>query len=322
MNDSIKVSVLIPIYKVENFLEKMLDTVFTQTYSNLYYVFVNDNSPDMSLEILKRAIKKYGIDSDRYTIITHKENEGVAKSRKDCIENAKGDYIYFVDADDWIDNDAIEKMVDATKGGLVDIIGCDYIDELGNDNSLYHHENYADTCYENMVRCINYDVSPVLWKLLIRKQLFKCFSITSGIDIGEDYAITIKLFYYARSFVALNKAFYHYVHGNQLKLSYQRRRSLYDHIEIVKEVEKFLEDKKVLDEEVKNKLNLRKFNIKSNFLVKQTWDSRAYRDVFPNVNTLWRFLNYGKKEKIKFWLAEKKLFFLLKIYRIIWNSRL
>ena len=114
-----KVSILMPIYKVEQYLEKTLDSIFTQTYLNIEYVFVNDCSPDNSLTVLKDTISKYGIDDSKYTIINHKQNEGIAVSRTDCIANAKGDYVFFVDSDDWIEKDAVEQMVSATKNGSV-----------------------------------------------------------------------------------------------------------------------------------------------------------------------------------------------------------
>ena len=125
--ESIKVTILMPIFKVEQFLEKTLDSVFTQTYQNLDYVFVNDCSPDNSIQVLKDTISKYGIDTKRYVIVDHEENEGIAVSRADCIANANGDYVFFVDSDDWIEKETVEKMVEATQGGTIDIVGCDYM---------------------------------------------------------------------------------------------------------------------------------------------------------------------------------------------------
>ena len=79
MDKSISVSILMPIYKVEQYLEKTLDSIFTQTYPNIEYVFVNDCSPDNSLQVLKDTIAKYGISKDRFVIVNHLQNEGVAR---------------------------------------------------------------------------------------------------------------------------------------------------------------------------------------------------------------------------------------------------
>jgi glycosyltransferase involved in cell wall biosynthesis len=119
MDNTLKVTILMPIFKVEQFLEKTLDSVFTQTYQNIDYVFVDDCSPDNSLQVLNRTIVKHGIEPQRYVIVNHQQNEGIAVSRADCLAHAKGDYVYFVDSDDWLEKDAVEQMVQATNNGAI-----------------------------------------------------------------------------------------------------------------------------------------------------------------------------------------------------------
>lgn len=313
MKQTIRVSILMPIYKVEQFLEKTLDSIFTQTYSNLDYVFVNDCSPDNSLQVLIDTIKKHGIEKERYTIINHENNEGIAVSRTDCIANAKGDYIFFVDSDDWIEKDAVEQMVAATQSGTIDVVGCDFMKDFLSGKTTYHHENYADSCSENMYRCLNYEIATVLWKLLIRRSLFDNFTITPHVDIVEDYIMSVKLYYYATSFVHLPKAFYHYVQYNQARVSLQTLWSVNMHIKGVEEVEKFCREKGLFTDNVEHKLLLRKFNIKSNFLTKQLLDYQSYKQTFPEAKGIWREINYSRKERLKFWLAEHGFYLLLKL---------
>lgn len=297
-----------PIYKVEQYLEKTLNSIFTQTYQNIDYVFVNDCSPDNSLQVLKSTIEKHGIEESRYTIINHEQNEGIAVSRADCIANAKGDYVLFVDSDDWIDPDMVQILLDATDNGGIDIIGSDIAGDYLDGKVAYHHEKYGETCRDNLIKCLNYDINTVLWKLLIRRSLFDNFTITPHVDIVEDYIISVKLYYYAKSFKAVPKAMYHYVQYNQARVSLQLRRSINNHIKGVHEVETFCREKGIYDDVVEEKLLLRKFNIKSNFLTKQLRDIKAYKTVFPEANRVWRKIPYSRKEKIKFWLAEKILF--------------
>ena len=313
MGQIITVSILMPIYKVDQFLEKALISVFTQTYKNIDYVFVIDGSPDNSMQILYNTIDNFCLEPDRYKVIIHESNEGIAKSRSDSIVMAKGDYVYFVDSDDWIEEDAVEQMVSATKDGSIDIVGCDYLKDFQSGKTVYHRENYGVTCIENLHRCINYDIATVLWKLLIRRQLFANFRI-SPINIGEDYIISIKLFYYAKSFISLNKAFYHYVQYNQNRLSFQSLRSISDHIKCVKEVERFIKENGFFDDDIQHEILLRKFNIKSNFVLNNMLlDKYSYNNTFPEANGVWQEMGYSRKEKIKFWLAENGLFALLKL---------
>ena len=318
MEQVIRVSILMPIYKVEQYLEKTLDSIFTQTYPEINFVFVNDCSPDNSLQVLKDTITKHHIDNSRYVIVNHEQNEGIAVSRADAIANAKGDYIFFVDSDDWIEPDTVEQMVLATKDGSVDIVGCDFMKDYLSGKTTYHHENYSETCRENMYRCLNYDIGTVLWKLLIRRSLFDNFKITPHVDIVEDYIMSVKLYYYAKSFFVIHKAFYHYVQYNQARVSLQTLWSVNMHIKGVQEVEQFCREKGFYDDYVQHKLLLRKFNIKSNFVLNNhLLNSKSYRMTFPEAKGVWRDMQYSKKECLKFWLAEHNGFCILDILRYL-----
>lgn len=313
MENQLLVSILIPVYKVEKYIGKCVESVFTQTYPNIEYIFVNDCTPDGSIDVIKEYIVKHNISEKQYTIVNHEQNEGIAVSRADCIANAKGDYVLFVDSDDWIESNMVEELVKATKGGRIDIIGSDYAKDFLSGETTFHKENYAETCRENMLRSLNYDISTVLWKLLIRKNLFDNFTITPHVDIVEDYIISVKLYYYAKSFATVHQCFYHYVQYNQARVSFQTQRSINMHIKGVNEVEQFCKETGIYNDFVEHKLLLRKFNIKSNFLTKNLLDYNAYKTTFPEANRMWREMGYSRNEKIKFWLAEKKLYFILKM---------
>ena len=313
MNTNPLVSILIPIYNVEKYLGKCLDSVFSQTYKNVEFVFVDDCSTDNSYNVLISSIKQNNIPEYKYTIVSHKQNEGIAVSRADCIANAKGEYVQFVDSDDWIEPDMTETLVEATKSSQIDLVGCYFIKDFLSGKQTRHSENYSQSCAENMVLCINYDISTVLWKMLIRRSLFSYFKITPHVDIVEDYIIPVKLYFYANSFAVVDKYMYHYVQYNEGRVSFQTLRSITNHIKGVKEVEEFLKTKELITPNISNLFNLRKFNIKSNFLTKNMFDIQAYRTTFPEADKAWRQIDYSRNEKIKFWLAEKKLYFILRL---------
>ena len=87
MNNDIKVSILVPFYKVENYVGKCVESLFSQTYKNIEYVFVNDCTPDKSMQIINEYIDKYCV-RDKCKIIEHKTNKGISTSRNDCLDNA------------------------------------------------------------------------------------------------------------------------------------------------------------------------------------------------------------------------------------------
>lgn len=312
MDNTIKVSILVPIYNAGKYIERCLDSIFCQTYTAIEYVFVDNCSSDDSLNILERKIRQYEIQNSRIKLIIHDKNDGIAISRNDCIDNATGDYFLFVDSDDWIENDMVELMVTATKGGSIDIIGCDFIQEKSNGKKKYVFEPFADSCHENMIKAIDYEISSVLWKLLIKGSLFDKIRFTPYLDIVEDYIVTIKLYQYAESFMAVHKGLYHYM-LNQESTSSKKMKSIYNHIRGVKMIEDYFKDEGLYNDVINHRLLLRKFNIKSNFLTKQLLDYKAYRNTFPESNRMWREMAYSHKEKLKFWLAEHNMFFILKI---------
>ena len=116
-----KVSIIVPVYNNEEFLDKCLKSIINQTYKNLEIILINDGSKDNSLKIMKDyAIK------DTRIIIIDKKNEGVSKARNDGIKKATGQYITFVDSDDYIDLTQIEEMYNAIKKNKVDVVRSNY----------------------------------------------------------------------------------------------------------------------------------------------------------------------------------------------------
>lgn len=311
MDSSIKVSILVPIYNVENYIGKCLDSVFSQTYTNVEYVFVDDCSTDNSLQVLKSKLTEYSIPSDKYTILCHTENQGIAQTRIDLLSEAKGDYIQFIDSDDWIEKDMVEKMVEATDNGKIDIVGCDFNRIYSDGQVVYDWQNYSDDSRENLFRCINYGIGTFLWKLLIRRELFEKIKIDKEINIGEDYIISIKLFFYAKSFVAIHKALYNYVYFNGNRLTNRHLQSLSEHILAVGKVEEFLAEYGLLDEAIAQEVLLRKFNIKRHFLYRPFFLPKRYLTTFPEANGMWKNQSYTRNDKFKFWLTENLLRWVL-----------
>ena len=105
------ISILVPVFKVEKYIVKCLDTIFNQTYTDIEYVFVNDCTPDNSMHLLNSYIDNHNIDRDKVKIISHSQNQGIAVTRNDCIANATGEYVLFVDSDDWVELDMVEELV-------------------------------------------------------------------------------------------------------------------------------------------------------------------------------------------------------------------
>ena len=115
---SVKVSIIIPVYNTEKYLRKCLDSVCNQTLQDIEIICVNDCSPDDSLEILK----EYASNDNRIKIINFTENKGVAVARNTAIEQANGEYIGFVDSDDYVDLDFYEKLYNTAKSENAELV--------------------------------------------------------------------------------------------------------------------------------------------------------------------------------------------------------
>ena len=112
MNQTPKVSMLIPIYGVEKFIERCAISLFEQTYQNIEYIFVNDCTKDDSINVLERVINRYPNRKPFVRIINHAQNKGLAGARNTAVANATGEFIMHVDSDDYVDKEIVRKAID------------------------------------------------------------------------------------------------------------------------------------------------------------------------------------------------------------------
>ncbi len=101
MNVNEKVSIIVPIYNVEKYIERCAVSLFEQDFEDIEYIFVNDCTPDNSVEILEKVIEKYPNRKSHLKIVHHKENKGLGSARNTGLEQATGNYILHIDSDDW-----------------------------------------------------------------------------------------------------------------------------------------------------------------------------------------------------------------------------
>lgn len=301
-----KVSVLIPIYNVESVFARCLDTVFSQTYGDIDYVFVNDCTPDNSMAVLARKCEQYPHRAASVRIITNSTNQGIAQVRNTLLDNAQGDYVLFVDSDDWIEPDMVELLVGEAVAKNADVVGCDYYEERPGGSAIVA-QDYPREHTEAMKAMTLLKIKGVLWKLLVRRSvLVECqLRFARDIDFGEDYIFCCKLFYYARSFASVKKALYHYVQydsNNYCSMDIDKRIDSF--AKAIAEVERFYRQYGVYDS-LEKELTIRKFLNKSQYVLdKKSRNIRKWCRLFPESNGTWRELNYSMGNRIRFFMAE------------------
>ena len=131
-NRRAKVSVVIPVYGVEKYIERCVRTLFGQTLDDMEFIFVNDCTPDCSIDLLCSVLEEFPQRKEQVRIINQPHNMGAAKAREVGIKAATGEYIIHCDSDDWVERDAYRKMYDCAKRHDYDIVIADYCEHDGN----------------------------------------------------------------------------------------------------------------------------------------------------------------------------------------------
>lgn len=212
-----KVSVIIPVYKVEKYLKRCIESVVNQSYKNIEIILVNDGSPDKCGEICDAYAK---IDS-RIKVI-HKENGGLSSARNAGLDIASGEYIMFVDSDDWIEEDSLEKL-DKYMDMNYDIINFKFgfvkedsknIIELQSDLK----ESYECDLTSYIDKLFMGELSFFIWNKLYKKDLFNDVRFPEGRNY-EDMATIYKLYFKASKIIVTDYTLYNYWLGNSTSIT-------------------------------------------------------------------------------------------------------
>lgn len=209
-----QISVIIPVYNVEKYLEECILSLINQTFTNCEFIFVNDGSTDNSKLIIESFLEK-----DDRIILLNQENKGVSVARNEGIAIAKGKYVAFVDSDDWVEKDMYQKLFDSIESHQADIVLCNmfgYVD--GKQNvSVYSFP-------KDKVLGLDF-IQNHLWKHLIEKddlysscnKLFKASIIKEnklqfppGNALSEDNVFNLRYFNKIKKFIYIDYTGYHY----------------------------------------------------------------------------------------------------------------
>ena len=197
-----KVSVIVPIYNVEKYLEKCINSLLSQTLEDIQIILVNDGSKDNSGNIAK----EYEQNNKDRVIYVEKENGGLSDARNYGLKYATGDFIAFLDSDDYIEKNAYEEMYNKAIEENADYVECDFIWEF--PNKIRVDKQYP---YKNKKEMLSF-VRVVAWNKLIKRQLItdNNLEFPKGLRY-EDVEFTYKLIPFINKFTYVDKPFIHYV---------------------------------------------------------------------------------------------------------------
>ena len=239
-----KISVIVPVYKVEPYLHRCVDSIINQTYQNLEIILVEDGSPDNCPQICD----EYAQQDSRIKVI-HQENNGLSAARNAGLDIATGNYIAFVDSDDYIDPDMYETMLNIMSEHNADIVECGY--RWVKPDITYDRENTKKIDIYTPLKALDAlyfgdqmfgGISIVVWNKLYKADLLKNLRMVEGY-IHEDVEFTPKVLYSAEKIVKYNYNFYNfYFSANSISRSTYSLKNAKS-IEMHRRVPRFFKDK-------------------------------------------------------------------------------
>lgn len=228
-----RVSIVVPVYNVEKFLDDCIKSILSQTYKNLEIIIVNDGSTDKSYELCQ------GYCSDDRVKIFDKINGGLSSARNVGIKIATGDYISFIDSDDYIREDMIEKLVNSLEQNDADVSCCnfDFCDENSKILNVHKVNNFETEVLnsEQAISMLLYEeyYKCYAWNKIYRRSLFDDVEYPEG-KLYEDITTTYKIFKKSSKVVFIKDALYHYRVRNNSITKKKFNKKNYDLLEALK----------------------------------------------------------------------------------------
>lgn len=225
MDKKITISLVVPVYGVEMYIAEFARSVFSQSYSHVQYIFVDDGTKDRSIEVLKDVIDNEYPNLKDNIVIVSKDNAGLPAARKTGLEYVTGDYVYHVDPDDWLSPGSLEAIAEKALQTDADIIYFNYVKEYENRSSVKKEREYAAGQKAEYVRNMyNHKSYGTLCNKCIKTELYRHHVLYHPTySYAEDCFLSVQLVGRATSLAYLDMDIYHYRKNNPHSLTRQNR---------------------------------------------------------------------------------------------------
>lgn len=264
------VSVIIPVYKVEKYIERCARSLFEQTLESIEFIFVDDCSPDQSIKILQSVLQEYPHRTPHTKIIRHERNRGLAAARNTGRACAQGKYIIDCDSDDWVVPDMYKQLYLRAQKDNADIVICDW-NEVYPATTKYVQVNPSTNNLDCVIALLSGKMHGSVWNKLIRKDLYEKHNIccTEGINLLEDLSVTYRLFYFAKSISYINKPLYNYFKGNinSYTTVYLNEQSQNGMIKLTTQIQDFFNKENIKSPQLNQALTFFKLSVKAAILL-------------------------------------------------------
>ena len=299
-NCNTKVSIIVPVYNVEKYIEKCAISLLEQSYSNIEYIFIDDASSDNSLNILKSIVEKYP--QRQTTILENRHNLGSSATRNMAIDKATGEYITFCDSDDWVELNAIEEMLTEMIEQDADIVVTPFYTNTFQKEKILHF-NVSDIADLNNIP-LNF-LHFSLCNKLIKTSLIKDNKSVPQIDCWEDLSVISRIYAMSPKVILLNKPFYHYRKYEYHSLtSNSHEQQLNDRLKYAEFLEKWFTEHN-LHIKYAQFLNHLKFTAKIKMLRTSPRQFRRWKCTYPESNNhIMSYTDIPLHYRLAFYIAD------------------
>lgn len=313
-----KVSVIIPIYKVEAFIERCATTLMEQTLQEVEYIFVDDATPDNSIKILEDVIARFPNRKDYVRIIHHEENKGLPAARNTGLALATGEYIFHCDSDDYVEQDMLEKLYQQAEDTDADIVWCDWFLTFA-ENERYMKQPSFETQMEALKAMLSGGMKYNVWNKLVRRSLYteNDIQFPAGYGMGEDMTMMM-LFAHAQNVTYIPNAYYHYIktNTNAFSQTYSDKHL----VELKHNVQRIIDYmQNVYGEALEKELNFFKLDVKFPFLIAGQY--KRWAEWYPEANTyILQNKTISTRTRYIQWLASKRQYWVVGLYSWVLNN--
>ena len=243
-NSHIKVSVLIPVYGVEKYIERCARSLFEQTMrEGIEFIFTDDCTPDGSIAILEKVLNDYPERKPQVRIIHHDTNKGLAVARVTGVNAARGEYVIHCDSDDWVEPDMYELMYAKAKETDADIVGCDFYEEDGK-KPIPIKQNFSLNSKQSVIAILlgQRTLDSYLWCRLIKRSFYikNNFAAAPNISLLEDMAISIPMHLATHKVSYIPQPLYHYRMVNESITHTVSLKHIYSSLTVIKGLKQYV----------------------------------------------------------------------------------
>lgn len=321
MDGNIKVSVIVPVYGVEKFVGRCIESLMRQTLDDVEYIIIDDCTPDSSIEIIKAVVEKYPSRKDSVRYIRHDRNRGLPAARNTGLDAASGEYVFHCDSDDFMEHDMLECLYHEAVNGNCDYVWCDWyltFDAKSRAMRQPSAKSARDALTLMLTGAMRYNV----WNKLVKRNLYVRTGIRfpEGCSMGEDMTM-IRLAAVASKVGNVARPLYHYIRTNAeaMTQSYSELRlgELRNNVDATCD---FLRASDI--EGLEQELNWFKLNVKLPFLFNgRKKDIDRWRQWYPEAN---RDIMGNRMQSIRTrllqWAAAHRMAFVnLLYYRLVYS---